>query len=121
MTTPSPRSPLPRAEKSSIRTAILWGVVVGALQAASPLGFWWLFPATVYALGLAVIAFVYIGFAVADGRGRVIALECAVALAFVVRLELVRHASVMGIHSTGRLARPKRGRGVLPLCRFTSR
>lgn len=64
--------------------AILWGVVVGALQAASPLAFWWLDPATVYALGLAAIAFVYIGFAVADGRGRVIALESAVALAFVV-------------------------------------
>jgi hypothetical protein len=57
---------------------------VGAIQAASPLGFWWFDPATVYALGLAAIAFVYIGFAVADGRWRVIALECAVAMAFVV-------------------------------------
>ena len=62
----------------------MWGVVVGALQVASPLGFWWLDPATVYALGLAAIAFVDIGFAVADGRTRVIAVECAVALAFVV-------------------------------------
>lgn len=69
---------------ADLRPAILWGVVVGALQAASPLAFWWLDPATVYALGLAAIAFVYIGFAVADGRGRVIALESAVALAFVV-------------------------------------
>jgi hypothetical protein len=31
---------------------------VGAVQAASPLGFWWLDPATVYAVGLAAIAFV---------------------------------------------------------------
>jgi hypothetical protein len=59
-------------------------VAVGAIQAASPLGFWWLDPATVYAVGLAAIAFVYIGFAVADGRWRVIALECSVAIAFVV-------------------------------------
>jgi hypothetical protein len=35
----------------------------------SPLGFWWLEPKTVYALGLALIAAVYIGFSVADGRG----------------------------------------------------
>jgi hypothetical protein len=44
-----------------MRTAIAWGVVVGVLQAASPLAVWWLDPATVYALGLAVIAAVYIG------------------------------------------------------------
>ena len=67
-----------------MRTAIAWGVVVGVLQAASPLAFWWLDPATVYALGLAVIAFVYIGFAVADGRVRIILVECGVAMAFVV-------------------------------------
>ena len=48
------------------------------------MGFWWLDPATVYAVGLAVIAAVYIGFAVADGRWRVIALESGVAMAFVV-------------------------------------
>ena len=66
-----------------MRTAITWGVVVGLLQAASPLAFWWLDPATVYALGLAVIAFVYIGFAVADGRVRIIVVECGVAMAFV--------------------------------------
>jgi hypothetical protein len=73
-----------QGEKSSIRAAIVWGVVVGAIQAASPLGFWWLDPATVYAFGLAVIAPVYIGFAVADGRWRVIAVESGVAMAFVV-------------------------------------
>jgi hypothetical protein len=78
------QSPLPHGEKPSIRAAVLWGAVVGAMQAASPLGFWWLDPATVYAVGLAVIAGVYIGFAVADGRWRVIALESSVAMAFVV-------------------------------------
>lgn len=47
------------------------------LQAASALAFFWLDVATVYALGLALIAAVYIGFAVAvaDGRGKVIAVE----------------------------------------------
>jgi hypothetical protein len=48
---------------------VLWGVFVGALQAATPLAFWWLNSATVYALGLIVIASVYIGFAVADHAG----------------------------------------------------
>jgi hypothetical protein len=38
----------------------------------------------VYALGLALIAAVYIGFAVADGRPRVIAVETGVAAVFVV-------------------------------------
>ena len=57
---------------------------MGVLQAASPLAFWWLEPATVYALSLVAIAFVYIGFAVADGRWRVIALETSVAAVFVV-------------------------------------
>ena len=50
----------------------------------SPLGFWWLEPQTVYALGLALIAAVYIGFSVADGRGHVIAIESSVAGFFVV-------------------------------------
>ena len=67
-----------------MRAAITWGVVVGVVQVASPLGFWWLDPATVYALGLALIAGVYIGFAVADGRVRIIVVESTVALAFVV-------------------------------------
>ena len=61
-----------------------WGVVVGAIQAASPLGFWWLDPATVYALGLALIASVYVGLAVADGRPSVIVVESGVALVFVI-------------------------------------
>jgi hypothetical protein len=64
------------------RTPILWGLAVGAVQAASPLGFWWLDQATVQALLLALIAAVYIGFAVADGRPRVIAVECGVTFVF---------------------------------------
>jgi hypothetical protein len=43
-----------------------------APRAASPLAFWWIDTATVYALSLVLIASVYIGFAVADGRWLVI-------------------------------------------------
>jgi hypothetical protein len=68
----------------SLRSPVLWGVVFGGIQAASPLGFWWLDPATIYALSLTLIAAVYIGFAVADGRGTVIAVESTVAGIFVV-------------------------------------
>jgi hypothetical protein len=67
-----------------LRAPVLWGVVFGAIQAAAPLGFWWLDPATVYALSLTLIAAVYIGVAVADGRRTVIAVETAVAGVFVV-------------------------------------
>ena len=63
---------------------MLWGLVWGVIQAAAPLGFWWLAPATVYALSLPLIAAVYIGFAVADGRSRVIAVEVGIVGAFVV-------------------------------------
>jgi hypothetical protein len=76
----------------SLRSPVLWGVVVGGIQAASPLGFWWLDPATVYALGLILIAAVYIGFAVADGRPTVIIVESAVAAVFV----LLAAAAVTG-------------------------
>jgi hypothetical protein len=55
----------------------------GAIQAASPLALWWLDQATVQSLLLAVIASVYIGFAVADGRPAVIAVESTIAGAFV--------------------------------------
>jgi hypothetical protein len=68
----------------SLRAPVLWGIVFGVIQAASPLGFWWLDPATVYALSLILIAAVYIGFAVADGRPTVIAVEAAIAAVFVV-------------------------------------
>src|SRR4051794_38460423 len=63
---------------------IIWGLVIGSAQAASPLIFWWLDPATVHALLIAVIAAIYVGFAVADGRPKVLAVEVAVAAAFVV-------------------------------------
>jgi hypothetical protein len=78
----------PGAERSpvhrSLRTPVLWGLVFGGIQAASPLVFWWLPQATVQALLLCLIAAVYIGFAVADGRPTVIAVECLVAGVFVV-------------------------------------
>ena len=69
---------------AGLRVPVTWGVLWGCLQAASPLALWWLDAATVYALGLAVIAAIYIGFAVADGRAPVIAVEAVVAAAFVV-------------------------------------
>ena len=83
MTTPDARLPIP-GDKGTMRAAIAWGVVVGLAQAATPVAFWWLNAATVYALGLALIASIYIGFAVADGRARIIVVECVVAMAFVV-------------------------------------
>jgi hypothetical protein len=79
----SPRTTGPLAGRS-LRAPVLWGVVFGVLQAAAPLGFWWLDPATVYALSLTLIAAVYIGFAVADGRPAVIAVETGIATVFVV-------------------------------------
>jgi hypothetical protein len=33
-----------------LRVPLIWGVVFGLLQAAAPLGLWWLRPATVYAI-----------------------------------------------------------------------
>jgi hypothetical protein len=78
-----PPTPNPLAGRS-LRAPVLWGVVWGVIQAAVPLGFWWLAPATVYALSLPLIAAVYIGLAVADGRPRVIAVETVVAAVFVV-------------------------------------
>jgi hypothetical protein len=72
------------AATKPVRGPALWGIAFGALQAASPLAFWWLDAATVYALGLALIASIYIGFAVADGRPAVIAVESSVATVFVI-------------------------------------
>jgi hypothetical protein len=69
---------------ASLRAPVMWGLIFGGLQAASPLAFWWLDSATVYALGLALIASVYIGFAVADGRPGVLAVETSVASVFVI-------------------------------------
>ena len=76
--------PASSAAHAAIRSPLLWGIVVGLVQAATPLAFWWLEGATVYALGLVLIAAIYVGFAVADGRPKVIAVESSVAFAFVV-------------------------------------
>ena len=78
------RRPAVAGRGRELRTPVLWGVVWGCLQAASPLAFFWLDGTTVYALGLVLIAAVYIGFAVADGRGTVITVETGVASVFVV-------------------------------------
>jgi hypothetical protein len=69
---------------ASLRTPILSGIVVGLLSVVAPLAFWWLDQATVYALSIALIAAVYIGFAVADGRPKVLVVETLVASVFVV-------------------------------------
>ena len=81
------------------------GLGFGALQAASPLAFWWLDAATVYALGLVLIASVYIGFAVADGRWVVIAVEIGVASVFVVVAAAADHG--IGLAARRRSGRPR--------------
>ncbi|MBV8960985.1 MAG: hypothetical protein JOZ37_08025 [Actinobacteria bacterium] len=48
------------------------------------MAFWWLNPSTVHALMVTMIAGVYIGFAVADGRPKVVVAESAVVVAFVI-------------------------------------
>jgi hypothetical protein len=73
-----------RSASASNRVAMLSGMGVGMIQAATPLVFWWLDSAIVYALGLAVVAAIYIGFAVGDGRVKVIAVESSVAFTFVI-------------------------------------
>jgi hypothetical protein len=78
--------------RAGLRAPVLWGFVVGVAQAATPLAFWWLSTATVYALGLVFIAAVYIGFAVADGRRKVLAVETGVAGMFVI----VAAAAIVG-------------------------
>ena len=70
-------------DRHSLQAPVLWGLALGAVQAASPLILRWLEAATLHALYISLIAAVYIGFAVADGRPRVIAVEAAVASAFV--------------------------------------
>lgn len=70
-------------QAANTNTAIRWGLIIGALNAALPAAIWWLNAATVHSLAIALIAAVYVGFAVADGRTKVIAVEIAVALIFV--------------------------------------
>jgi hypothetical protein len=79
-------------DEASVRRLVLWGVVFGALLSAAPLAFWWLEPATVHALAITLIAAVYVGFAVADGRPRVLVVEVVVAAAFI----LLAAASITG-------------------------
>lgn len=81
--THTPTPTLTPQRPKSIRVPVLWGLAFGAIQAASPLALRWLDQATVQALLLTLIAAVYIGFAVADGRPRVIAVESTIAGAFV--------------------------------------
>jgi hypothetical protein len=90
--THTPTPALTPQRNQSIRAPVLWGLAFGALQAASPLAVRWLDQATIQALLLALIAAVYIGFAVADGRPTVIAVESTVAGAFV----LLTTAAVTG-------------------------
>ena len=68
----------------SFRTPALWGVAIGIMQAVSPIGLWWLAQDIVWAISLAMIASIYVGLAVADGRPKVVAVEVAVASGFVV-------------------------------------
>ena len=62
--------------------ALSWGVAVGVAQAAIAMAFWWLELSTAHALMLTLIAAVYIGFAVSDGRTQVIIVESTVVAAF---------------------------------------
>ena len=68
----------------SFRIVLWWGVVVGILQALSPLAFWWLDQDVVWAVSLVIIASIYVGFAVADGRPTVIAIKSLVTTSFIV-------------------------------------
>ena len=70
-----------RAFTSSV---ILSGIAVGIFQALSPAVLRWLDAVDVWGVALALIASVYVGFAVADGRKAVIAAEILVAFAFVI-------------------------------------
>jgi hypothetical protein len=67
-----------------LRTPVFWGLVFGVANVVVPFSFWWLDQATVHALTIVLIAAVYIGFAVGDGRPKVIAVEVCVVAVFVV-------------------------------------
>lgn len=69
--------------KDSVRTPVVWGLVFGGITLAAPLARWYLDQATVLALSIVLIAAVYIGFAIADGRPKVIVVETCVASVFV--------------------------------------
>jgi hypothetical protein len=46
---------LAKPVRAGFQAPLVWGLVVGVAQAATPLAFWWLDTATVYALGLASV------------------------------------------------------------------
>ena len=87
---PQPRTPMPAKTSPKV---VVWAVAIGIFQAFAPLAFWWLDPRVLWAVALAVIAAVYVGFAVADGRPKVIAAEVGVAFAFVVLATVAAVAS----------------------------
>jgi hypothetical protein len=61
------------------RVALAVGAAFGVVVVVSPLAVWWLDAATIHCLIIAFIPGAYVGFAVADGRSKVIAVESAVA------------------------------------------
>ena len=77
------------ANTSTTSRALTWGIGFGVAQAAVALAFWWLEPSTVHSLMVALIAAVYIGFAVSDGRTRVIIVESTVVTGFFIAAALV--------------------------------
>ena len=72
----------PTDDASTTTRALSWGVAFGVAQAAVAMAVWWLEPSTVHALMVALIAAVYIGLAVSDGRRNVIIAESTVVVAF---------------------------------------
>jgi hypothetical protein len=80
----SPLEATPREGRSALPVAVGVGLVIGVVQAAAPFAFPSVPPATVYAMSIAFIATVYIGFAVADGRRNILVVETVVACLFIV-------------------------------------
>ena len=76
---------------------ILWGVAIGLFQAFSPLAFFWLEPALVWSMALVLLASVYVGLAVADGRTVVVATEIAITSAFVIVATLAIKSPWLGV------------------------
>jgi hypothetical protein len=75
-------TPSDHAHASTTTRALSWGAAFGVAQAAVAMAVWWVEPSTVHALMVMLIAGVYIGFAVSDGRTNVIIVESTVVAAF---------------------------------------